>query len=217
MPAFEPQTRFLLRGSALFIGLLTLWWLVLLAPMLYGLKSAAGAFVLIEANPSGDWTLRVPLELTLPATRQQPRARQLRSVDFDMSRSDAITFTFSLPVYWALMLAASGARRNLRGLLLGTIVMAAVELVLLLAFAEITARDGAAQLAGTEDAAGRWIRHVGVYLTVSVLPYIAPFAVAFGFHRELRRQVFPFSNTVEVSAPVYHEGRPQRRRAKNQR
>ena len=34
----KAPTRFLLRGSALLIGLLTLWWLVLLDPMLTGLR-----------------------------------------------------------------------------------------------------------------------------------------------------------------------------------
>jgi hypothetical protein len=45
-------------------------------------------------------------------------ARQIRSIDFDVSQGDAITFTFSLSVYWAIMLAAPGVRRTLRPLLL---------------------------------------------------------------------------------------------------
>jgi hypothetical protein len=58
MRALEPHTRFLLRGSALLIGLLTLWWFALLGPMLFLLKGAAGAFVRIEETPARDWTLR---------------------------------------------------------------------------------------------------------------------------------------------------------------
>src|ERR1019366_2924277 len=54
MPKLKPQTRFLLRGSALLVGLLSLWWFLLLSPMLYMLKGAAGAFMLIQENPSGD-------------------------------------------------------------------------------------------------------------------------------------------------------------------
>ena len=183
MPALEPQTRFLLRGSALLIGLLTLWWFVLQSPMLYLLKSAAGAFVLIEENPSGDWVVRVPLEKTL-------RAQRIHSISFDMPRADAIAFTFSLPVYWAITLAAPGVRRSLRPLLLGTILMSAFELVLLLTFAQITAHNAASQLAGTEDSFGKWARHAGEYLVVSVLPYTVPFVVALSLHRELRAQVF---------------------------
>ena len=76
MLKLKPQTRFLLRGSVLLVGLLSLWWFLLLSPMLYLLKGAAGAFLLIQENPSGDWTLRVPLEKALPATPQQPVAQQ---------------------------------------------------------------------------------------------------------------------------------------------
>jgi hypothetical protein len=200
MPKLEPQTRFLLRGSVLLIGLLTLWWFALLDPMLSVLKTAAGGFLHIEENPSGDWSLRVALEKTLPATDLQPRARQIHSIDFDMPRSDLITFTFSLPVYWAIILATPGVRRNLRPLLLGTALMSAVELLLLLAFASIMAGAAASQLAGSHEAAGKWIRMFGVYLVVNVLPYAAPFAVALSLHRELRAEVFAIGQTSSNSA-----------------
>ncbi len=199
MPALRPQTRFLLRGSALLIGLLTLWWFVLLGPMLYLLKGAAGSFLLIVENPSGDWTLRVPLEQTLPATPQQPVAQQIHSVDFDIRRADAIAFTFSLPVYWAIILAAPGVRRCLRPLLLGTVLMSAVELVLLVVFAQITARNAVSQLGGTADAGGKWVRHVGEYLIISVLPYAVPFVVSLSLHRELRGEIFPMGKEAEAA------------------
>jgi len=163
---------------------------VLLGPMLYLLRGAAGVFLMIEDAPSSDWTLRVPVDVTLPGTPQQPLPWQLRSIDFEMPRSEAVIFTLSLPVYWAIILAAHGVRRNLRPLLLGTAVMTAIELVLFLGYAHITAADAAAQLAGTEDAAGKWIHHVGVYLDVSVFPYAAPFVVALSLDLELSGEVF---------------------------
>ena len=99
--------------------------------MLNLLKGSAAAFVEIDEHPSGDWTVRV----LVPATSRQPLAQQIR-IDFDMARGDAITFTFSLPVFWAIMLAAPHVRMNFRPLLRGTAVMAAMEVVLLLAFAQ---------------------------------------------------------------------------------
>ena len=82
MPKLKPQTRFLLRGSALLIGLLTLWWFALLNPMLAVLQGSGGVLgglilggkngELINENPSGDWTFCVPLELTVPASPEQP-------------------------------------------------------------------------------------------------------------------------------------------------
>jgi hypothetical protein len=217
MLAFEPQTRFLLRGSALLMGLLTLWWFVLQGPMLYLLKSAAGSFVPIEEHPSGDWALRVPLEKTLPVTPQQPVAQQIHSIDFDMPRADTNTFTFSLPVYWAIILALPGVRRSLRALLLGTVLMSVFELALFLTFAEITAHNAASQLAGTEDSLAKWTRHVGEYLVISVLPYAVPFVVALSLHCELRGKVFRLGKQAEKSATPRSGGRPERRRAKNQR
>jgi hypothetical protein len=217
MPKLKPQTPFLLRGSALLVGLLSLWWFLLLSSMLYMLKGAAGAFLLIQENPSGDWTLRVPLEMTLPATPQQPMAQQVHSIDFDMPRSDVIAFTFSLPVFWAILLAAPGVRRNLRPLLVGTAVMAAVEVAMLLVFAEISARGTAAQLVGGEDAAGKWARQFGEYLLASVLPYATPFVVALSLHRELGAEIFPWSSAVEAPASAPPLDRAQKRRLKKRR
>jgi len=165
MPESEPQTRFLLRGSALLVLLLTLWWFVLQGPMLYLLKSAAGGFVNVEENSAGDWSLRVPLETTAHATAAAG-ARHFHAINFDMQRTDIIGFTFSLPVYWAIILAAPAVRRSLRPLLMGTFLMSAVELALLLAFAQITAHNAAAQLAEVQDALGKWTLHFFEYLVV---------------------------------------------------
>jgi hypothetical protein len=208
--------RFLLRGSALLISLLILWWCALLGPMLYLLRSAAGGFVLIADDPSGDWTLRVSIEKILPATPLRPVAQRIQSIDFDMPRGDALTFTFSLPVYWAIILAAPRVKRNLCPLLLGTAIMSAVEVALLVAFAYITAYNAVSQLGGPGEADGRWIRHLGEYMVVNVLPYIVPFAVALSLNRELRGKVFPFSKEPKVPAPARLRGSPQRRRSKNQ-
>jgi hypothetical protein len=189
MLVFEPQTRFLLRGSALLLTLLTLWWFVLQSPMLYLLKGAAGGFVSIEENSAGDWSLRVPLEATVHAA-PAPGVRHIHAIDFDMQRTDAITFTFSLPVYWAIILAAPGVRRSLRPLLMGTLLMSVVELALLLAFAQITAHSAASQLGGVQDALGKWTRQFFEYLVVNVVPYTVPFVVALSLHRELREEIF---------------------------
>jgi len=200
MRALEPQNRFLLRGSALLIVLLTLWWFVLLGPMLYLLKGAAGAFVSIEETPTGDWSLRVPLDKIVPATPEHPVAQQIRSIDFDLPRSDAVAFTFSVPVYWALILAAPGGKRGLRPLLLGTLLVSAIEVALLLVFAQITARNAASQFGGSEDTDGKWIRHLAEYLVVNVLPYALPFVAALGFHRELRGQVLMLGEDLKATA-----------------
>jgi hypothetical protein len=207
MPAIDPQTRFLLRGSALLIGLLTLWWFVLLGPMSSLLHEAAGGFLLIQENPAGDWTLRVPLEMTLPATPQR-QAQQISSIDFDLARKDIVSFTFSLPLFWAVVLAAPGLRRGLRPLLLGTVLMSVVELLLLLAFVQIGARNAAAQYAGSQDEVGRWFRRAAEYLVVNVLPSAVPFVVALSLHRGLREAIFPLKEAGNLD--VERTGSPRR-------
>jgi hypothetical protein len=220
MPKLKPQARFLLRGSALLIGLLTLWWFVLLNPMLAVLEgsgSVLGSLVfggksgeLITENPSGDWTFQVPLELTIPASPGQPVAQQVHSIDFDMPRGDVIAFTFSLPVFWAIAMAAPGLRRNLQPLIFGTLLMAGVELLLLLVFAEISAHKAAAQLVtGAQGAGLAWMLHFGEYLTVSVIPYAAPFVVALLVHRELRWQIFQWGSDSAVSPEASGNDRTQ--------
>jgi hypothetical protein len=222
MPELKPQTRFLLRGSALLIALLSLWWFVLLNPLLYALEGAggvAGRLVfggksgeLIQETPTGDWTFRVPLEMTIPAAPGQP-AQQVHSIDFDMPRTDIIAFTFSLPVFWAVALAIPGFRRNLRPLAIGTAIMAGVELVFLLIFAEISAHKAAAQLvAGSQGAGEEWLLHFGEYLTVSVLPYAVPFIVAFAVNRDLRWQVFQWGTDPAVHLVPEISGAPTRKR-----
>src|SRR5689334_3531353 len=123
MLKLSPQAGFLLRGSVLLIGLLTLWWFVLLDPMLFWLRTAANLMVTIEERASGEWTVRVPLNAALAPTAEYPQGQQIHSVDFDLARADSIAFTFSLPVFWAVILAAPGpVRQRLRPVLLGTIL-----------------------------------------------------------------------------------------------
>ncbi len=212
----KPQTRFLLRGSALLVTLLALWWFVLLNPMLGVLRGAAGTFVGIEdAADATNWSVSVGLDRILPATPEQPVAQQIHSIDFDLQHTDVIGFTFSLPLFWALMLAAPGLRRNLRPLALGTALMAVVELLLFLAFAQIAARNAYAHISGINDPTGAWLRHVGEYMIVGVLPFALPFVVALSLQRDLRAAIFPWSIEAATVAPPAPPEPPQAKRTKN--
>jgi hypothetical protein len=228
MPAFNPH-RFLLRGSALLVGLLVLWWFALRNPLLFLLKESVnvcGAVVLggpstalITDAPNGDWTFEVPLEFSVPAAPQQPGPVHMRSIDFDLARPDAGSFTFGLPVYWAIILAAPGIRRSLRPLIQGTLVMACGEIVLVLIFAEIFARKTAAQLTQSQDALSNGLLHFGDYLVMGVIPYVVPFMIAIWLHRELRDQIFQWSGTTTVPAEgaANSAGNPRRQPNKRSR
>jgi hypothetical protein len=204
MPLLKAPTRFLLRGSALLVGLLIIWWFVLLDPMLSALQGAgdiaarlvfggnSGEFM--RENGSRNWTFRVPEKIIVPASPVMPMPQQIDSIDFDVARTNVIGFTFSLPVFWAVVLAAPGWRRNLRPLLAGTGLIVLIELILLLTFAASSAHKAAAAILSIPlGAFETWLLSFSDYLTVMVVPYFAPIVVAFAVHHELRRDVFGWS------------------------
>jgi len=210
MPSINlnPQTRFLLRGTPLLAALLVLWWLVLMNPLLFLVRNAVNAcggvfwsgtpaFSVTEAQ-GGGWTFEVPVEATVPRSAASPAPQELHSVVFDMARSEAGAFTFGLPVYWALMLAASGIRRNLRQLLWGTLVMAILEIALAVLTADLLAQVTVARMVRAHDPIGHWFLRVGHYLAVDSVPYLMPFAVVIGSHRELREQLFHWASGAPV-------------------
>jgi hypothetical protein len=211
MPQLKAPTRFLLRGSALVIGLLTLWWFVLLDPMLsalHGVGDIAARLVFggnsgefMREDGSRNWTFRVPKRIVVPGSRVTPTPQQIHYVDFDVARTDVIGFTFSLPVFWAVVLAAPGWRRNLRPFLAGTGLIALVELILLLTFAATSAhRAAAAILSMPMGTFETWLLSFSDYLTVLVVPYLAPIVVAFAVHRELRDDVFGWTTPPAKSS-----------------
>jgi hypothetical protein len=212
MPSDRPQTRFLLRGSALLVALLGFWWFVLLNPLLLLLRTSSGMFWGIFVDDSGKfisetapgvWSLHVPMQFTAPPSPQQPAPVEVHSVDFDVARTDAIAFTFSLPVYWAIVLAATDLRRNLRPLALGTMLVVVLEALLFLAFAEISAHHVAAQWSNQKADPSDWFLRFGYYLVVNVIPYVAPFLIALGLHREFSGQVFRGSHSKTVVVPSH--------------
>ena len=202
MPVNRPQTRFLLRGSALLIVLLAIWWFVLLNPLLSllrgsvellgGLVPGGGSSQIATVNPAGDWGFQAPL-----------RAADGKSVliEFNIPRADLLIFTFSLPVYWALILAAGGIRRSARPLLVGTGVMVVLETILVLAVVRLAASKVAAQMPGFErpDDVAQWLQQFCNYLIVSVIPYAAPFVLAIALQRDLRSRIFHWGNAEPAS------------------
>lgn len=210
MPALKFQTRFLLRATMLLTGLLIIWWFLLQSPMRSMLKTSAQACgglafglpasKLLTEAPNGDWTFEIPLDFNSGRV-------QYHSINFDLARSDVSAFTFSLPVYWAIMLALPGAWRSRRALIQGTLLMAVLEIVLLLGFAEILAHKLAAQMAESHDAMTTWLLSFGNNLVLIAIPYVAPFVAAIWLHPELRRQMFGAALPPESVAVSSNEAR----------
>jgi hypothetical protein len=223
MTAASPQSRFLLRGSVLLILLLALWWFVLANPLLFLLRGFMETFgsTILGGNPSelvqetaaGDWRMRVPLEAIVQDPTQPSGLLRIHSVDFDIARSDVITFTFSLPVFWAIVLAAPGIRRAAQPLVTGTLWVAVLEIVLLLIYVEIFAHNAAAQSTHSQSELSAWFLRFGEYLVILVIPYAAPFLIAISVHRELRSQMLGWAAARPASQPVEDAGvRSERKR-----
>jgi len=213
MPAISlaPPARFLLRGSVLVAVFSTLWWLAPINPLQSLLLTAAeagGALLFsgrskltITEAANGDWTFDVPIEPIVPPTPPGAVRQQIYSISFDLARSDAGGFTFGMPVFWAVILAAPGLRRNWRLLLVGTLAMVLLEVALLLITVEILAYKSLAQILQSHDPAGGWFLRSSEYLAVNVMPYLLPFTVAITLHREVREHIFQWAAFSAASAP----------------
>ena len=209
---FAPELplRFLLRGSALLTFTLALWWLALRPPTLFLLRlseaaalrlvSNAGPTSPISVDDSGDWNFRVPVEDTWRDTIQKTGPMKFRAIEFTMPRADVVLFTFSLPVYWAIVLAAPLGKSGLRALLCGTALVFLIEVLSLLAQVEMMAYAILAQLHLASNAPatwslgtsfGMWSRELGTRLIAGVIPFAAPVVAAVALNHSLRSQIFP--------------------------
>jgi hypothetical protein len=223
----KPQVRFLLRSSALLTGMLALWWFALQPPMLFLLRvsesvalrllSSSGSAEPIAEDPSGDWNFRVPVEDTQsemtgaanPVAGSGTGPVKFRAIEFTIPQADVVLFTFSLPVYWAIILAVPGARPSFRALLWGTVVISSVEVLSLMALVEITAYAVVAQWHPPAGALAAWSREAGTNLVVGVIPFAAPVLTAVALHPGLRAQIFPGSHPEIIKADGSRAGTPQ--------
>lgn len=100
------------------------------------------------------------------------------------------SFTFSVPVYWAIVLAAPLGRSGVRALILGTALVFIIEVLSLLAQAEMIAYAAAAQLHLGSNGLASWSRDLGTRLVVGVIPFAAPVLAAVALHRDLKARIF---------------------------
>jgi hypothetical protein len=195
--------RFLLRGLVFLALMLALWWLVLLNPLLAGLRLSAeltlrllpgGSSVShVTIGPDRNWTFQVPAPA---AVVNQERTQQMlgaaaagsgrikiRSMKVEGAGRYPILFTVSLPLYWAILLAAPGRRRLLLRMSCGTAVLAAFALLSIAAYA-VRLVGGYFQLT-TEGLPG-FLTDSAMYLASGVVPYLGPVLVALSLDGELR-------------------------------
>jgi hypothetical protein len=117
-----------------------------------------------------------------------------------------ILFTVSLPLFWAILLAAPGRPRLWR-MASGTVVLAAVALLSIAVYA--------ARLVGgyfhlmTEGLPG-FLMDSAVYLATGVVPYLGPVLVALSLDGELRSLIL--AGVGEPAAAPVASAVPRRRK-----
>ncbi len=213
--------RFLLRALVFLALMLALWWLVLLNPLLAGLRLSAeltlrllpgGSSVShVTIGPGRNWTFQVPAPA---AVLNQERTQQMlgpagsgrikiRSMKVEGAGRYPILFTVSLPLYWAILLAAPGRRRLLR-MASGTAVLAAFALLSIAVYA-IRLVGGYFHLA--MDGFPGFLMDSAVYLATGVVPYLSPVLVALWLDGELRGLIL-----AGEAAPAAGAAVPERRK-----
>ena len=199
--ASRPQLNFLLRASAALIALSAIWWFLLLGPLfvafrqtaelLGGLLFGRSTCSLIRETISGGWDFCVPAA-----------SANVRSIEFEMPRSDLYIFTFGLPVYWAILLAAppKSRRTQVRVLVLGTVLTGLLEVGAFLVFLKTYAFAVVAQ---SQPITGltQWLVEFSQYLELNVAPDLSPFVAALVLLRDLRVQILGWTK-VTIAARV---------------
>jgi len=223
----SPPFRFLLRGSALFIAMLALWWWVLLSPMLAGLRFSTAAVLWllpdgrsaseVMVEPGSDWMLRVPIpefvakqDAVQRAYGRAPGAPPVKVRSFKLEIADRVPtfFTLSFPLFWAMVLAAGRTPRLWRVFAIGTALLGVLAQLSLLLYTAYTI-ETTLRLATAGAAATLW--GAAEYLNVNVAPYVAPLLIAPWLHTELRLQIFSWVEAPAPPAPVEAE-KPRRGR-----
>jgi hypothetical protein len=199
----KPQFRFLTRFSGLFVAALALWWLVLVGPLREWVRlstavllDAAGAFqseTSVAIQPDGTWMIQAPVPGTSAAMRDLGARVRYRSIRLQVAQWIPTLQTVSLPLYWALLLAAGRTRGWWRALAGGTAVLLAIPPVSLLVYAAHVIQRNLYPHSAPKYAA---LLDFADYVCGTALPYITPVLLALAMHRNLRATILGTAESV---------------------
>jgi hypothetical protein len=171
----------------------------------------------VTIGPDRNWTFQVPAPA---AVVNQERTQQLlgaaaagsgrirvRSMKVEGAATYPILFTVSLPLYWAILLAAPG-RRRLLPMACGTALLAAFALLSIAVYA-VRLVGGYFHLA-MEGFPG-FLMDSAVYLATGVVPYLSPVLVALSLDGELRAVILAGEAAPAVAAVPAAPRRRKRR------
>ena len=222
----NPHARFLLRAVGCLAVSLAIWWILLMDPMLNGLRLGTefamkflpgdGAAAHAAISKDGNWLMQIPVPdsvAKLDSTQRlfgrvspdQPAVR-VRSLKLPIQGTFPIIFLVGFPVFWALWMAAPRKGATWQGFLTANGVLALISVVSLVFYSVYTANE---MLHLTPAGAQGFLWFSGRYLAINVGPYASPVLLALWFHQGLQRLIFAGEGWVPAPAPP-----PIRRRAK---
>ena len=198
--------RFLLRAAGCLVLALAIWGILLLDPLLGGLRVATafgmqflpgdGAAAHATISRDGNWLLQIPLpswvaqmentQKIFGRTPDSPPIR-IRSMKLPIEHTYPIIFLASFPIFWAVWFAAPRKGATWRGFFISNGVLALVSVVSLIFYAVHTANT---MLHITFTGAADFFWSTGRYLVINVLPYATPLVLALLYHPGLQAFVF---------------------------
>ena len=196
----NPQTRFLLRASLYFVGLLAVWWFALLPPLLGWVRISTDVLLNVipgapiqsgvDMRPGGVWVIQAPI-------RSGGRPRNVR---IEAPQHLPTQLTIALPLFWAVMLAAPRSRKFGRRLAVGTAILLALPPIALLIYVAHVVRI---YVYPSAPALVEYVLAVADYIASTVAPYIGPVMLALALHEELRLMIL----TGDVQPELREAGR----------
>jgi hypothetical protein len=217
-----------LRAVGALAVALALWWMLLLDPLLAGLRISTelvmrllpgdGTVAHATIGPDGKWVLQMPVPAFIGrldstqrifgrVSKDTPMVR-VRSLKVPVSGTYPVLFTVSLPFFWALWVAAPRGGSFLRGLLAGSGLLALAGVLSLVFYAIHTAVE---TLHLSPPGVVGFLLKSGKFVVTEALPYAGPLLLALWFHRGLQALVF---SGTEAPRPA---GRPERKAARTGR
>ncbi len=197
----RPRLQFVVRCAVLSVATVSFWYFTLLDPTLGALRISAGIMLRLAPRASadsriamdsqGNWSVRVPLAIDRVqgwVAQYAPAGGRRAMIDVTLSKSTQGLFVLALPLYWAILLAAPRRGHFWRATVLGTILLATVAIF----SCSVTIGHRAAPYVWDPGGSVAFVLEVGAYLAQSVVPYIAPLAVAIALLPDVRALVFPW-------------------------
>jgi hypothetical protein len=177
-----PQLRFVLRASGIFAVLLAVWWVALRGPLLDWVQFSSE--IVLQSLPGVHSPTGVSIETGRVWNLQVPIPGG-RSVHIKAEERIPTMYTVTLPLYWAVLLAA-WTRRAWRALLAGTAILLLVQPLSLLVYAAHVVK------LNLYPNAAPWLGHVldyTDYLTMTFFPPVLPVLLALALYPDLRKRV----------------------------